>query len=271
MDYKKHCRVEVGTYCEVHDKPSPTNNMVSRTHEAIALGPTGNLQGSVKFFCINTRRVLKRRNFTPIPLPDSVIAKVNAIGKKEGQGRDFRFTNRRNEPFSWTDEVPVDDDEFQGLLEPDEATFPDISAELPGVELERNQTDSPVDAVDEDPEPNFEQRAADALENADIRAGEHRNPPVAQPDNIVAAEPGEIIYEIEFDVPEDGPLVPAAGRRGADARYAANNGAYLVEDIDEEADAAEGAAPEGIEAAAIAEADPAYLPLLETACTTFYF
>ena len=27
MDYKKHCRVEVGTYCEVHDKPDPSNTM----------------------------------------------------------------------------------------------------------------------------------------------------------------------------------------------------------------------------------------------------
>jgi hypothetical protein len=44
LDYKKHCRVLPGTYCEVHDEPVPTNTMVSRTHEAIALGPTGNLQ-----------------------------------------------------------------------------------------------------------------------------------------------------------------------------------------------------------------------------------
>ena len=47
MDYKKHCRVLVGTYCEVHDKLSPSNTMITRTHKGIALGPTGNLQGSV--------------------------------------------------------------------------------------------------------------------------------------------------------------------------------------------------------------------------------
>ena len=53
LNYKKHCRVEPGTYCEVHDEPTPTNTMTPRTHEAIALGPTGNLQGSVKFYCIH--------------------------------------------------------------------------------------------------------------------------------------------------------------------------------------------------------------------------
>jgi hypothetical protein len=39
LDYKKHCQVAPGTYCEVHDEPVPTNTMAWRTHEAIALGP----------------------------------------------------------------------------------------------------------------------------------------------------------------------------------------------------------------------------------------
>ena len=47
LDYKKHCRVLLGTYCKVHDEPSPSNTMVLRTHKGIALGPTGNLQGTV--------------------------------------------------------------------------------------------------------------------------------------------------------------------------------------------------------------------------------
>jgi hypothetical protein len=48
LDYKKHCRVLPGTYSVVHDEPVPTNTMVWQTHKGIALGPTGNLQGSVK-------------------------------------------------------------------------------------------------------------------------------------------------------------------------------------------------------------------------------
>ena len=58
LDYKRHCRVEPGTYCEVHDEPVPSNSMTPRTHAAIALGPTGNMQGSVKFYCLTTGRVL---------------------------------------------------------------------------------------------------------------------------------------------------------------------------------------------------------------------
>ena len=81
MDTKKHCRVLPGTYCEVHDKPDPTNTTVSRTHEGTTLGPTRNLKGSVEFYCLNTGRVLKQRNFTEIPMPESVKTKVNKIGK----------------------------------------------------------------------------------------------------------------------------------------------------------------------------------------------
>jgi hypothetical protein len=86
LDYKKHCRVLPGTYCEVHDEPTPMNTMAWQTHECIALGPTGNLQSSVKFYCLTTGRVLKRRSFTPMPTPDWVIKRVDAIGEREGQG-----------------------------------------------------------------------------------------------------------------------------------------------------------------------------------------
>ncbi len=91
LDYKNHCRVLPGSYCKMHDKPVPTNTMVWGTHEGIALGPTGNLQGSVKFFGINTGWVLKHCSFTPMPMPDQVIKRVNAIRAREGQGPAFQF------------------------------------------------------------------------------------------------------------------------------------------------------------------------------------
>ena len=65
-------------------------------------------------------------------MPDRVIKRVNDIGLREKQGRTFRFLNRRGEPYEWTDSVPDDDPEFQGLLEDEEeAAYPNISAEPP--------------------------------------------------------------------------------------------------------------------------------------------
>jgi hypothetical protein len=86
LDYKRHCRVVPETYCEVHDEPSPSNTMIARTHERIVLGPTGNLQGSVKFFCLKTSQILKWRLFMLLPMPDRVIKCVNNIGKCDKQG-----------------------------------------------------------------------------------------------------------------------------------------------------------------------------------------
>ena len=166
LDYKKHCRVLPGTYCETHDEPVPTNTMTPRTHECIACGPMGNLQGSIKFYCLTTGRILKRRSFTAMPMPDRIIKRVNSIGSREKQGRTFRFTDRSREPYKWTDSVPEDDPDFQGLLEVDEAPFPDISAELPGVPLEDEEYDFQV--VTDEPEPDFEELAAAALDNAGI-------------------------------------------------------------------------------------------------------
>ena len=60
LDYAKHCRVLPGTYCDVHNKPLPTNSMTPCMHACIVCGPTGNLQESVKFHCLTTGRILKR-------------------------------------------------------------------------------------------------------------------------------------------------------------------------------------------------------------------
>ena len=132
-----------------------------RIHKALALGPTGNSQGTVKFFCLETGRVLKHRSFAIYPMPDRVIKKVITA-----------FKNRNREPFDWEDEFPEEDSEFQGLLE-SKATFPDISAEIPGVCLE---SELPTTADKYDPKPDEAAHAGAARENADINAAEFHQP-----------------------------------------------------------------------------------------------
>ena len=200
-------------YFEVHDEPSPSNVVqVSRTHEAIAMGPTGNLQGSVKFYCLNTGRILKRRSFTPCSIPDWIIKRANQIKAREKQGHSFRFLNCRAAPFEWTDEVPENNAEFQGLLEEEEPTpYPDVSIELPGVELEYEEPDFEV--VMDKPEPDFCKLAAAALNNAGIdlvnRLCAARDVAVAKAatrskPTLVEANNDKIMYEITFDLPNAG-------------------------------------------------------------------
>jgi hypothetical protein len=171
------------------------------------MGPTGNLQGTVKFFCLTMGCILKRRLFTPYPMPDRLIKGANAIGLPERQGRTFQFLNRRQEPYEWTDTIPEDDPKFQGLLkDEEEAAYPDISAELPGVERESEEVN--YAAVTDKPVPDFEQLAATALNNAGIdpqdrlcaaRAAAGRTGPI-----LVEAKDNKIVYEITFDLPDAG-------------------------------------------------------------------
>jgi hypothetical protein len=136
-------------------------------------------------------------------MPDRVIRRVNTLGECEGQGRTFRFLNRRKEPYEWTDSVPEDDPEFQGLLEnEDEAPYPDISAKLPEVALAIEEHD--FTPVTDEPEDDFRDLAGAALHNAGIDAdqwiraalnanNEHRAPA------IIEANEDEIVSEVTFD------------------------------------------------------------------------
>ncbi len=89
-------------------------------------------------------------------MPDRVIKRINKIREREGQGRTFRFLNRQKQAYEWTDEVPEDDDDFQGLLEDEveAAPYPDIRAELPEVELDKEKREFQMIPLEE-PEPDF--------------------------------------------------------------------------------------------------------------------
>jgi len=68
VDAKKWCKLMFGEYVEVHEQNTITNSMNPRTRPAIYMGPSGNIQGSIKFMCINTGKKIMRRNYTRLPM-----------------------------------------------------------------------------------------------------------------------------------------------------------------------------------------------------------
>jgi len=155
LDFAKHCKSPFGTYCEVHDEPAPTNSMVTRSTPAIVLGPTGDLQGNYKFLSLATGKKVKRRAFTPYPMPDSVIKKVEAYGMSTALLGIFDFANRNSILFKWNEEV----DEFpEGIIDVEDVVlYPSLAAEHPGVVLGRDQ---PLPSIEEELVP--QGRAEDA-------------------------------------------------------------------------------------------------------------
>ena len=64
-----------------HVDPDVTNDMNGRTFQGLYLGPTGNLQGTVKCLDLNTGCVKKVKKITEVPMPDSARDLINKWGK----------------------------------------------------------------------------------------------------------------------------------------------------------------------------------------------
>ena len=56
LDAAQHCKMPFGAYSEMHDEPHVTNLMQAKTHGAISIGPTRNMQGSFKFLCLEIEK-----------------------------------------------------------------------------------------------------------------------------------------------------------------------------------------------------------------------
>ena len=97
LDLKKHLSLHIGQYCQVNEEDAPSNSHNPRTKGAISLGPSGNLQGGFKFMALNTGKEIFRRSWDVIPIPDTVITRVNALGSD--QLEQLIFTDRRGRPI----------------------------------------------------------------------------------------------------------------------------------------------------------------------------
>ena len=73
VDYNKHFHVIFGEY--MHTYEGTDNTMKNRTVGALALGPSGNLQGGVRCFSLRTGKVLYRfmKDITLLKMPHDVL------------------------------------------------------------------------------------------------------------------------------------------------------------------------------------------------------
>jgi hypothetical protein len=107
IDFNKHCRYEFGQYVQTHEEHD--NSMQSRTVGVLAMRPTGNDQGDFFFFSLCTGRLLNRVHATPLPMPDDVINRVNAIGRRQKASPGLLFTDRSRQPIA--DDIDNDTDD----------------------------------------------------------------------------------------------------------------------------------------------------------------
>jgi hypothetical protein len=90
LDFKLHARFTFGEYCHATVAVT-TNSMRSRTDPCICLLSTMNLTGSVKMLDLNSFMIVTRDNFVILPMPPSVIARLNRVAFSEGRKNTVRF------------------------------------------------------------------------------------------------------------------------------------------------------------------------------------
>ena len=73
FDFERDCKVRFGAYVQASDDAIVTTAMKLRTHGCVALGMTGNWQGSTMCFDLDTGKVVTRRVIEEMPYPDRVI------------------------------------------------------------------------------------------------------------------------------------------------------------------------------------------------------
>jgi hypothetical protein len=120
--------------------------MSERTQPAICLGPTANFQGSYKFLSLRTGKRTTRKQFKELPMPDSIIKRVEAMAEREQQNKTITFSDRSgNEITNLYDSPAEDTDEAAaGVYEldhgPDDGPNNEATNEAPGIVVEQPES-----------------------------------------------------------------------------------------------------------------------------------
>ena len=70
--------------------------MKAQTANAIALGPTGNLQGRIRYYSLESGKILQRawKDVQIFKMPQSVISRINYIYKRQKSVKGMKFRDR---------------------------------------------------------------------------------------------------------------------------------------------------------------------------------
>jgi hypothetical protein len=98
LDYSRDCRIEFGEYVQIHEDDMIKNSMKPRTADAIAVKMKGNVQGTAEFLSLSTWRIVSRDRWTSLPMPQTVIDKINtkALSEKRRGGIDGDYQFSQN-------------------------------------------------------------------------------------------------------------------------------------------------------------------------------
>ena len=131
---------------------------------AICLGPSGNMQGSFDFLNLRTGTRIHRRRWTPLPMPQDVIDRVNQLGSGDGMPKLLTFYDRHGNAVETIEEQTTNADspsesiENGGVQPPNDDDPSHVPDESPADQAEIETGDTPTD----------EQPTETALDSSDV-------------------------------------------------------------------------------------------------------
>jgi len=107
MTYDKHCKVESGTYVQVHEIHNKSLEL--RMSGAIALTPSGNKQGGHFFLSLHTGKCILSNNWTELPMPNDIVETVHrlATASKKAGGITFTDKDGKEEDLMEHEHIPI--------------------------------------------------------------------------------------------------------------------------------------------------------------------
>jgi hypothetical protein len=112
LDFKKHFKMPFGAYTESHEDALKTNITTEKNQCTICLGTSSIFQGSYKRRALDNGCKIIRKQFTELPMSNSVIKRDEALYANEKQGDEIiiLFTDSNNKPNTNIDGGDNEDD-----------------------------------------------------------------------------------------------------------------------------------------------------------------
>ena len=153
-------RIEFGSYAQVFEDNNPSNTLRARSLGAIALTPAGNAQGDYYFMSLATGHKVSRHTWTPLPMTDTAIARVEALALHEGQP----MLQDRGLVVDWRHDQPIDHTEYdRDYVPPDREADVFLVADYDAVD-----PDEIGDLLADGPHPYYDPPAVGAAQGANV-------------------------------------------------------------------------------------------------------
>ena len=184
LDFSK-LKLTFGSYVQTHDDPSPTNTTRARSLGAIALSMTPDSGGYYSFMNLNTGKEISRKQFTVVPIPQTVVDRVNELATSQKQPDIVNGCPA----FGWNanEEAFFDDDDDDDGNEDDDGDNDDDRQVAP------NLADTGL--------AEFHGGNEDVVDNVDNRPAD--NDVIDDVDDHPADDANEIVDDFENEIVED--------------------------------------------------------------------